>query len=254
MSRSTLHFHGKTVPEHLKEARLKGHKASAEIHGVEAPGYIVSATDSIKESSFYLMMLLTFLSALSFHEAQKTTIFISFSVGLLLWKTSRSALLGWIRLERLHRLIKEEHWEIQHHRSQEKEELREMYEAKGLKGKLLDDVVEVLMADDNRLLQVMLEEELGLSLEFLEHPLKQALGSFLGVLLASTCLGVSMFMNVSLVYQLTVALLLVVISSVISTRYHGNNLTKGLIWSLSLFSFSLGIFYFLTEYLVRALK
>ena len=59
-----------------------------------------------------------------------------------------------------------------------------MYEQKGLSGDLLDQVIEVLMADDNRLLRVMLEEELGLTLESYEHPLKQAAGAGLGVLSA----------------------------------------------------------------------
>ncbi len=37
------------------------------------------------------------------------------------------------------------------------------------------------MADDNRLLRVMLEEELGLTLEAYEHPLKQAFGALLRI-------------------------------------------------------------------------
>ncbi len=72
-------------------------------------------------------------------------------------------------MERLHRVIEEERWEIEHHRPQEREELAEMYR-KGSEGKLLEEVLDVLMADDNRLLQVMLEEELGLTLEAYEHP------------------------------------------------------------------------------------
>ena len=97
----------------------------------------------------------------------------------------RSAFLAWSRLQRLHRLIEEERWEIEHHRSQEREELAALYAAKGFSGKLLDEVIDVLMADDNRLLRVMLEEEMGLTLEIYEHPLRQALGAGVGVLCAS---------------------------------------------------------------------
>jgi hypothetical protein len=100
-----------------------------------------------------------------------------FSFGWAVWKTGRSALLGWGRMERLHRLIEEERWEIQHHRAQERRELGEMYRAKGFDGKLLEEVLDVLMSDDNRLLKVMLEEELGLTLEAYEHPLRQAIGA-----------------------------------------------------------------------------
>ena len=94
-------------------------------------------------------------------------------------------LLGWARLERLHRIVEEERYEIENHRQQEREELKELYRAKGFQGKLLDEVVDVLMADGERLLKVMVEEELGLSLQSQEHPLKQGAGSALGAFVAS---------------------------------------------------------------------
>ncbi len=89
----------------------------------------------------------------------------------------RSAWLGWSRLERLHRILAQEKWEIEHNREQEREELGVLYAAKGFEGKLLEDVLDVLMADGDRLLKVMVEEELGLTLESQVHPLKQGLGA-----------------------------------------------------------------------------
>ena len=97
-------------------------------------------------------------------------------------------MLGWSRLERLHRVIEEERWEIEHHRPQEREELRALYAAKGLRENSSMRSIEVLMADDNRLFQVMLEEELGLTLEAYEHPLKQAFGAFFGAHCSALCL------------------------------------------------------------------
>ena len=41
------------------------------------------------------------------------------------------------------------------------------------------------MANDNRLLQVMMEEEMGLTLRIYEHPLKQGFFAALGVLFSS---------------------------------------------------------------------
>src|SRR5262249_44443752 len=118
-----------------------------------------------------------------------------FSGAWLIWKTGRSAWLGWSRIERLHRIVAQEKWEIEHHRQQEREELGALYAAKGFEGKLLEDVLDVLMADNDRLLRVMVEEELGLSLHSQEHPLKQATGAFLGVLAGSilTLLGLLIF-------------------------------------------------------------
>ena len=80
-------------------------------------------------------------------------------------RTKRPFGLG--RLERLHRVIEEERWEIEHHRQEEREELAALYQAKGLTGKLLDDVVATLMADDNRLLQSCSKRRWGLLLKFM---------------------------------------------------------------------------------------
>ncbi len=165
------HFEGKDPLEHLKDARLKGLAASAEIHGVEISGSLSAACAAAQETAFLILLL-------------QGVALIPVLAGWGLWKVGRSAILGWARLERMHRLIEEERYEIEHHRPQEKEELRALYAAKGFKGKLLDEAVEVLMADDNRLLMVMLQEELGLTIESLEHPLKQAAGAGIGVLIA----------------------------------------------------------------------
>ena len=147
-------------------------------------------------------------------------------------------------MERLHRLIEEERWEIQHHRAQEKEELTQMYAAKGLKGKLLEETVEVLMADDNRLLQLMLEEELGLTLEAYEHPLKQALGAFLGALGAGILciLGLQLFP----LGGVPIATLLILIASCfLSAKLERNRVRNLVIWNLATASLSYGALYFL---------
>ena len=193
MEELPLHFKGKKAIEHVIEARIKGKTASAEIHGAELPGHVSAAADSAKETALILLVLWTLFSELHFPEESLRWISISFIIGWTFWKVGRSAILGYCRLERLHRLIEEERWEIEHHRPQEKEELKALYQAKGFSGKLLDEAVDVLMADDNRLLQVMLEEELGLSLESYEHPLKQALGAFVGVLGASLLMAFGFF-------------------------------------------------------------
>ena len=95
----------------------------------------------------------------------------------------RSDILGWSRLERINNLIEDEKREITTNRDEEKAELTAIYQAKGFSEPLLSKVIDVLMADDNKLLSIMLEEELGMSLESYEHPLKQAAGTGIGILL-----------------------------------------------------------------------
>lgn len=227
------HFQGKTVPEHLKEARAKGARASAETHGRELPGHLAALADSSKDSAIALLILWALLSQSTLSHAFSWLLLAAFSLGWLIWKTGRSALLGWARLERLHRVMEEERFEIQHHRAQEKAELTELYRAKGFHGKLLEDAVDVLMADDNRLLTIMLEEELGLSLGSYEHPLKQSFGAFAGTLLCSLLLLITFYFLPSSAFPCT-ALALVGLSSLTAAKLEGNALLPTLIWNLSI--------------------
>ena len=104
-----------------------------------------------------------------------------------------------------------------------------MYRAKGFSGKLLDDVVDVLMADDNRLLKVMMEEEMGLVLRGYEHPIKQALFSSLGAALSSFFL---IFALKGSIYEFFLVGAFIVI---LSSFYHKReNLSFIIIWNLAI--------------------
>ena len=233
---SNSHFEGKSVVEHLKAARTKGALASAEIHGAEMPGHISAGADSAKETCLILL-----LAWVLFPLSLKTILL--FAGGLFLWKVGRSALIGWARLERLHRVIEEERWEIEHHREQEREELTALYRAKGLTGKLLDETITVLMADDNRLLRIMLEEEMGLTLEVYEHPLKQSVGAGVGVLFATT-----FFLSGTLLASwgpLLTSAIAIAIAAFIAAKSERNRLLEALVWTLSVTAFSVGAVYFL---------
>lgn len=219
------HFQGKSALEHLREARKKGSKATEATHGVEMPGYFSAGCDSARESALYLLLLFFLLPSLPF------SFFAIFTAALLLWKTGRAALLGWQRLGRLHRLIEEERWEIEHHRGQEREELAEMYRAKGFEGKLLEEVLDVLMADDNRLLQVMLEEELGAPTESYEHPLEQALGAAVGVFVSGAIFLTSLLTPFSFLPAIATSLL-IGISAYLSAKREGNEPIPSVAWHL----------------------
>ncbi len=240
------HFKGKTVPQHLKEARKKGMQAAAEIHGTEISGQTAAFADSLRDSA--LLMVLIVEASKNLPISQSILLFFLLLGGWTLWKTCRSALLGWARLERLHRLIEEERWEIQHHRNQEREELMEIYQAKGFEGELLTQVLDILMSDDNRLLEVMLTEELGLSLEAYEHPLKQASGAFLGSLTALVIGGIFYYLLPS--YGVYIASLpLFLIAGLWTAQIEKIRLLPSFLWNFSVFALSLGFVYFLQEFL-----
>jgi len=71
----------------------------------------------------------------------------------------------------------------------ERAEVRELYAAKGFQPPLLDQVVDTLCADNDRLLKVMMEEELGLFFQNLHHPVLVGLWNGAGALVGSLLLA-----------------------------------------------------------------
>jgi len=240
------HFKGKDAMGHVAEAQVQGLLSAAEIHGTELPGHLNAATDTARDVAVAMTLF-----ALSFahFNIPFTTLFYAtaiFGFGWLLWKTGRSAWLGWARLERLHRVIAQEKWEIEHHRQQERDELRALYAAKGFSDKLLEDVVDVLMADGDRLLRVMVEEEMGYTLENHEHPLKQALGSALGGLLSWILCLTGLFLYPIWGLLAVAALILIGFSSFAAARER-NKAIPAAIWNLGLAVIAAGFVYFILD-------
>lgn len=252
MSKESDHFQGKGAIEHVIEAHAQGIIASAEVHGTEIPGHLSAAADSARETAFALLLNAIILYFLMVPEEKILIVLLIFSGGWLIWKTGRSALLAWSRLERLHRVVAEEKWEIEHHRAQEREELRVLYKAKGFEGKLLEEVLDVLMADGDRLLRVMLEEELGLSLEVHEHPLKQSMGAFFGTLAAAVFTLIGYYINP--VYGIWVAATLIIAIAGGSTALCEKNRTvPAIVWNLGVAFFAAGMVCFLLQWYHRGL-
>jgi hypothetical protein len=239
------HFEGKDPLDHVIEARRKGKMAASEIHGEELSGHINAATSGAKETAIIILVL---ASLYTHNQDIAPHLLLSFLLGWLLWKTGSSAILGWRRLERLHRIIEEERWEIEHHRPQEREELTALYAAKGFSGKQLDEVIDVLMADDNRLLQIMLEEELGLSLETFEHPLKQAAGAAIGVFTAAVMLTVALF-TLPIWGTFASAGLIIAITAGMTAKLESNRVLPAIIWNLACAMLAAGCAYFVEQLL-----
>lgn len=242
------HFKGKEAMGHLAEVQAQGIMAATEIHGTEIPGPIAAGTDAARETALVLLLAWTLLFSVHVPTSEMYRILIPFACGWALWKCGRGAWLGWTRLERLHRVLEQEKWEIEHHRPQEREELRVLYSAKGFEGKLLEEVVDVLMADDSRLLRVMVEEEMGISLESHEHPLKQGLGALVGSVIASLICIVTLFFAGPLGI-LFGSLVSMAIAGVISAWFAQNRWIPAIVWNVGLGILAFGSVYFLIEYL-----
>ncbi len=250
MNKKPSHFQGKDALQHIVDARLKGMIASAEVHGAELPGHYSAAADAAKETSISLLILWTLLQMSPLSTGHMHFTLLLFILGYLVWKTGRSAILGYSRLERLHRLIEEERFEIEHHRDQEREELKALYAAKGFSGKLLDEVIDVLMADDNRLLQEMLEEELGVNLESYEHPLKQAAGAFLGVIGSALILSIGLFF-LPFWGVLLSAGVVIGLSAGTTAQIERNKPAPWVMWNLAIAALTALIVYFAAQIVLR---
>ena len=149
------------------------------------------------------------------------------------------------------RLIEEERWEIEHHRPQEREELKALYAVKGFSGKLLDESVDILMADDNRLLQVMLEEELGLSLESYEHPLKQALGAFFGVIVSSAIMCCWFLSSSPGGARPSLQRLVIACSAGMVAHLERNQPLPAIVWNVANAALASGVAYFAAQLLIK---
>jgi VIT1/CCC1 family predicted Fe2+/Mn2+ transporter len=123
--------------------------------------------------------------------------------------------------------LQRERAEIRDDPDHDREEVVALYAAKGFQEPLLTQVVDVLCADDDRLLKVMMEEELGLSLFHVNHPLLVGLWNFAAALLAGlllslpVALGDAGFAHLWMPAAGTVALAVV---SVISAKATGRSM------------------------------
>jgi len=245
------HFEGKEALGHVVERQARGIVESAEIHGMELAGHQAAAVDAAKDTAVVLLLVWLLCSHLGLNSYDTFLGFCVIGLTWSLWKFARAARLGWARLERLHRIVEEERWEIEHHRQQEREELRELYQAKGFDGPLLDQVVDVLMADGDRLLRVMLEEELGLSLACHEHPLKHGVGAFIGAFLSFFACAVSYFYVPEYGIPVMVFVILSVISAV-AAKMEKNEVIPAIVWNVGIGAITYGTGLFLLDFILNS--
>jgi vacuolar iron transporter family protein len=239
------HFKGKDAIGHVAEAQAEGRIAATEIHGLEVPGHLSALSDAARDMAVVLVLI--WIIGVKFNLPQLPLILSIFAIGWTIWKAGRSAWLAWFRLERMHRVLYQEKWEIEHYEQQEREELKVLYAAKGFEGKLLDDVVDVLMADGDRLLKVMVEEELGLSLEAHDHPLKQGLGALFGAISAAVFCLLSFLAYPNYGMPIGSALVLIV-TSILTARYAQNRNIPAVVWNLGIAVLACGFVLYLFEY------
>ena len=74
---------------------------------------------------------------------------------------------------------KQEEWEIDNMRDQEKEEIRTIYKEKGFKGQLLEDIIRIITSKRKVWVDTMMREELGLIKDD-KKPIDSSASTFIG--------------------------------------------------------------------------
>ncbi len=96
----------------------------------------------------------------------------------------------------------------------------------------------------------MVEEELGLSLETHEHPIKQSLGAAFGAVIATIFCGAGLFIFHT--WGIFFAALFVIGAPAgLSSRYEQNRMTPAIIWNVGIAIFAFGTVYYLTEFFIN---
>ncbi|NOS99920.1 MAG: hypothetical protein HOP29_04775 [Phycisphaerales bacterium] len=110
-------------------------------------------------------------------------------LGVSLYLGVAAAIAARVRLRYLENELARERREINENPQHEREEVRALYAAKGFREPLLSQVVDVICADDDRLLKVMMEEELGLFVQHAHHPLLVGVWNMIGAVCGTLLLA-----------------------------------------------------------------
>jgi len=175
-----------TTADHVSEARRRARDVlSCESHLGDVDDWrhvTVTARDGV---------VLVFLIWVAMHAHGVVQgvgeVLVCAGLGIALYQAIATSIATRLRLRYLESELDRERRELRDDPAHEREEVRALYAAKGFRGPLLTQVVDVLCADDDRLLKVMMEEELGLFVQHVNHPLLVGLwngvGGAVGVLL-----------------------------------------------------------------------
>ncbi len=117
------------------------------------------------------------------------SLLVALALGLALLHGVSAGRATLVQLRYYESELHRERAEIRDHIEHEREEVRALYAAKGFEGDILEQVVDTISEDDDRLLKVMMEEELGLSMHHMNHPLIVGLWSFVTALAAGLALS-----------------------------------------------------------------
>jgi VIT1/CCC1 family predicted Fe2+/Mn2+ transporter len=178
-----------TTAAHLEAARRRGRHLLAAEDDFGLSLELLQASSAARDAAIVILIL--WMTLLSSGQAEHNAILLPAAIALALYTGVAGALAVRAQLRHWAAELRREQDEIRHQPQQERDEVRALYEAKGFTGPVLDEIVDTLCADDERLLRVMLEEELGIFLEHSHHPVVIGALTGLGALLGGLSVALS---------------------------------------------------------------
>ncbi len=246
------HDNDTVVDDHLSEARHRAlHMLAGESHLGAVDDWrcvLTSARDAI------ILIWVMWVALHGFGDPEfGGTMLVAMSIALALLVGMSTARSTHTQVQYYASELERERTEISENFEAECEEIRVLYAAKGFREPLLGQIVDTLSADDDRLLKVMMEEELGLSMSHINHPLIVGLWNFGATAIVGLALALPVcFLSTDAVHlwmPIGSSVLLLVLS-IIAGRTTGRGglefMTVGLLMAIA----AGGVVYFLAQWLL----
>jgi VIT1/CCC1 family predicted Fe2+/Mn2+ transporter len=162
---------------HAEEARRRAGLAlyAGEHHHLPGGGYLPEAAGELLRGALVAGCAAAACIALALPLPSVLAIVAIVALGHAVAEALLAARAASMQIQFYRTEIDREAREIREDPDGERRELLALYEAKGLRGKLLEEAVDRICSDPETLLKVMLEEELGMFAARFEHPALQAL-------------------------------------------------------------------------------
>jgi VIT1/CCC1 family predicted Fe2+/Mn2+ transporter len=154
---------------HLEAARRRARGLFAAEVAHDRPYELVHAATAGRDAVVLVLMLWAVLAGIGATEHAGSAL-LAAAIAMAVYTGISNALAIYAQLAYWESELKRERDEIRSQPEFERDELRELYQAKGFTGELLERVVDTICSDEERLLKVMLEEELGIFFEQRNHP------------------------------------------------------------------------------------
>ncbi len=176
------------MTDHLTDARSRARDVlSGETHLGEVDDWR-QALVTARDGAMLIWLVWVAMRGLDI-TASTGPVLLAAGLGISIYLGIATSVATRLRLRYCESELERERSEIESNPEEEREEVRALYAAKGFSEPLLGRITDILCADDDRLLKLMMEEELGLFIRHINHPLLVGIWNGAGAAIATIVLA-----------------------------------------------------------------